>query len=96
MEHIVIGIEGLVGAGKTAICRELLNQIPNSILLQGGNLYRAIVYSLMQSGVEDRGSRPPCLVLVLRDGTLLCVVIGLEVLQDEVTVCDVGLLSVQK
>lgn len=52
MEHIVIGIEGLVGAGKTAICRELLNQIPNSILLQGGNLYRAIVYSLMQSGIN--------------------------------------------
>ena len=47
-------------------------------------------------GVEDRGSRPPCFVLVLRDGTLLCVVVGLEVLQDEVTVCDVGLLGVQK
>lgn len=52
MEHIVIGIEGLVGAGKTAICRELLNKIPNSILLQGGNLYRAIVYSLMQSCIN--------------------------------------------
>ncbi|MFR8104714.1 MAG: (d)CMP kinase [Clostridia bacterium] len=49
-EHIVIGIEGLVGAGKTSICRELLNSIPNSILLHGGNLYRAIVYSLLATG----------------------------------------------
>ncbi|MBR1802414.1 MAG: (d)CMP kinase [Clostridia bacterium] len=52
MSNIVIGIEGLVGAGKTAICRELLNQIPNSILLQGGNLYRAVAYSLLQSGIN--------------------------------------------
>ena len=33
MENIVIGIEGLVGAGNTAICKELLNKIPNSMLL---------------------------------------------------------------
>ena len=45
---MVIGIEGLVGAGKTSICRELLNIIPNSVLLHGGNLYRAIVYALLQ------------------------------------------------
>jgi len=49
MNNIVIGIEGLVGAGKTSICRELLNKIPNSILLHGGNLYRAIVYALMMN-----------------------------------------------
>ena len=48
MNNIVIGIEGLVGAGKTSICRELLSKIPNSILLHGGNLYRAIVYALMK------------------------------------------------
>lgn len=48
-KNIVIGIEGLVGAGKTSICRELLNEIPNSILLHGGNLYRAIVYSFMKN-----------------------------------------------
>ena len=48
MEHIVIGIEGLVGAGKTSISRELLNKIPDSIILHGGNLYRGIVYALMQ------------------------------------------------
>ena len=52
MSNIVIGIEGYVGAGKSAICRELLNNIPNSIILEGGNLYRAIVYSLLKSGID--------------------------------------------
>ena len=47
-KHIVIGIEGLVGAGKTSICRELLKKDEHAILLHGGNLYRAIVYMLMQ------------------------------------------------
>lgn len=47
MSNIVIGIEGLVGSGKTSICRELLKYIPNSIILHGGNLYRGIVYALM-------------------------------------------------
>ena len=50
MENIVIGIEGLVGAGKTSICRELIKKMPNTILLNGGNLYRAIVYSMIQNG----------------------------------------------
>ena len=52
MEHIVIGIEGLVGSGKTSICRELINRVPNSIVFHGGNLYRAIVYSIMQNNKE--------------------------------------------
>lgn len=52
MKNIVIGIEGYVGAGKSAICRELLKHIPNSIILEGGNLYRAIVYSLLKSGMN--------------------------------------------
>lgn len=52
MGNIVIGIEGYVGAGKTAVCKELLTKIPNSILVEGGNLYRAIVYSLMKSGIN--------------------------------------------
>ena len=52
MQNIVVGIEGYVGAGKSAICRELLNHIPNSIILEGGNLYRAIVYSLLKSGLD--------------------------------------------
>ena len=49
MSNIVIGIEGLVGSGKTSICRELLKYIPNSIILHGGNLYRGIVYALMSN-----------------------------------------------
>ena len=49
MSNVVIGIEGLVGSGKTSICRELLKHIPNSIILHGGNLYRGIVYALMSS-----------------------------------------------
>lgn len=52
MEHIVIGIEGLVGSGKTSICRELLNKIPNSIVFHGGNLYRGIIFALMKSNKE--------------------------------------------
>lgn len=47
-ENLVIGIEGLVGSGKTSICRELLKLNENAVLLNGGNLYRAIVYTLMQ------------------------------------------------
>lgn len=50
MQNIVVGIEGLVGAGKTSICRELINRLPNSVLLNGGNLYRAIVYIMMKNG----------------------------------------------
>ena len=48
MKNMVIGIEGTVGAGKTSICRELLNEIDNSIILHGGEIYRAIVYGMMQ------------------------------------------------
>lgn len=47
-ENIVIGIEGLVGSGKTSICKELLNYIPNSVILHGGNLYRGIVYAFLK------------------------------------------------
>ncbi len=52
MKNIVIGIEGLVGSGKTSICKELLKYIPNSMILHGGNLYRGIVYALMHNGKE--------------------------------------------
>ena len=51
-ENIVIGIEGLVGSGKTSICRKLLDYIPNSIILHGGNIYRAVVYGMMNSGID--------------------------------------------
>lgn len=50
MQNLVIGIEGLVGSGKTSICRELIKKIPNTVLLNGGNLYRAIVYVMMKNG----------------------------------------------
>ena len=53
MKHIVIGIEGTVGAGKTSICRELLNYIENSIILHGGEIYRAIVYGMMQAKIKN-------------------------------------------
>lgn len=53
MENIVIGIEGTVGAGKTSICRELLKDIGNSIILHGGEIYRAIVYGMMQTKIEN-------------------------------------------
>ena len=47
-KNIVIGIEGFVGAGKTSICRELLKLDNNAVLLNGGNLYRTIVYTLLK------------------------------------------------
>lgn len=51
-DNITIGIEGLVGSGKTSLCRALLKNIPNSIILHGGNLYRGIVFALMNSGID--------------------------------------------
>ena len=53
MENIVIGIEGTVGAGKTSICRELLNDTENSIILHGGEIYRAIVYGMMKNKIKN-------------------------------------------
>lgn len=50
MSNLVIGIEGLVGSGKTSICRELIKQIPNSVLFNAGELYRAVVYLMLQKG----------------------------------------------
>ena len=52
MKNVVIGIEGTVGAGKTSICRELLNDKDNSIILHGGEIYRAIVYGMMQTKID--------------------------------------------
>lgn len=50
-ENIVIGIEGLVGTGKTSICRKLLDYIPNSIVLHAGNIYRAITYQIAKEQI---------------------------------------------
>lgn len=55
--NMVIGIEGLVGSGKTSICHELLKKIPNSILLDAGNLYRAIVFIMMKNGTTISSMR---------------------------------------
>ena len=67
MSNIVIGIEGLVGAGKTSICRKLTEIIPNTVMFNGGNLYRAIVYGLMKSGNPPssnwRNSQTACMYL---------------------------------
>lgn len=38
--------------GKTSICKELLDKIPNSMIMHGGNLYRAIVYALLKDGIK--------------------------------------------
>jgi len=51
MENIVIGIEGYVGTGKTSVCRKLLDKIPNSVLLHGANIYRAITYGILKTGL---------------------------------------------
>ena len=51
MSNIVIGIEGYVGTGKTTVCRKLLEKIPNSIILHGGNIYRAISYGILKTGL---------------------------------------------
>lgn len=53
MENIVIGIEGTVGAGKTSICKKLLDKINNSIILHGGNIYRAIVYGMIKENITE-------------------------------------------
>ena len=50
MSNLVIGIEGLVGAGKTSICRELIKRIPNTVFVNGGNIYRAIIAMKIKSG----------------------------------------------
>lgn len=52
MSNLVIGIEGLVGSGKTSICRRLIKIMPNTILVNGGNIYRAVIYSMMKNGAK--------------------------------------------
>lgn len=53
MDNIVIGIEGTVGSGKTSICRNLLDKINNSIIIHGGNIYRAIVYGMLKNKIKQ-------------------------------------------
>lgn len=56
-ENMVIGIEGLVGTGKTSICKCLLDYIPNSIVLHAGNVYRAITYQIMKEEIPFESLR---------------------------------------
>ena len=50
--NIVIGIEGTVGSGKTSICRNLLNEIENSIMIKLVDIYRAIVYGMLKEKID--------------------------------------------
>ena len=50
-KNLVIGIEGLVGTGKTSICHELLKYIPIAIVLHAGNIYRAITYQIIKEEI---------------------------------------------
>ena len=45
-KYIVVGIEGEVASGKTSICKELTNLIPNTLFIDGGTLARAIVHAV--------------------------------------------------
>lgn len=55
MKNIVIGIEGMVASGKTSICRELTKLIPNSIFIDGGEIYRGIVQAVRKAGIDLNG-----------------------------------------
>ena len=43
MSNFVTGFEGDVGAGKTSICKELVNIIDNTVFVDAGDMARAIV-----------------------------------------------------
>lgn len=45
-KNFVIGVEGEVGAGKTSMCKELIKIIPNTILIDGGSIFRGIVLAV--------------------------------------------------
>lgn len=48
-ENIVIGVEGDVSSGKTSVCKELTNLIPNSVFADAGLIARAIVMGVKKS-----------------------------------------------
>lgn len=57
MSNFVLGIEGLVGSGKTSICRELIKKIPNTILVNGGNIYRSIIGMIIKKRKKVRRTK---------------------------------------
>lgn len=48
-QNIVIGVEGDVGSGKTSMCKELVNLIPNCVFADAGLIARAIVMGVKKS-----------------------------------------------
>ena len=54
MKNIVIGIEGDVASGKTTICKELINIVPNSIFIDAGSIYRGIMQALKQDASSNK------------------------------------------
>lgn len=60
MNNIIIGIEGMVGAGKTSICKELINIIPNSIFVDASEIYRGIACAAIQSGLNITDIKNNC------------------------------------
>ena len=45
-KNFVIGVEGEVGAGKTSMCKQLINIIPNTIFIDGGLIFRGIILAI--------------------------------------------------
>ena len=58
MKNIVIGIEGDVASGKTTICKELINIVPNSIFIDAGSIYRGIMQALKQCNNKNLPNDP--------------------------------------
>lgn len=52
-KNFVIGVEGEVGAGKTSMCRELVKIIPNTILIDGGAIFRGIILAIKKYRDEN-------------------------------------------
>ena len=51
-KNIVIGIEGMVASGKTSICKELIQLIPNSIFIDAGEIYRGIIDAIRKENIN--------------------------------------------
>ena len=52
-KNFVIGVEGEVGAGKTSMCKQLINIIPNTIFIDGGLIFRGIILAIKKYKTES-------------------------------------------
>ena len=52
-KNFVIGVEGEVGAGKTSMCKQLINIIPNTIFIDGGLIFRGIILAIKKYKAES-------------------------------------------